>query len=349
LLGEIIAETGYSLEVRWDLRPYLAPGRLTLLSARPKLGKSTLAAHYAAKKVVGGEFFGQLLEAGPVLWVSGPEENKYDIARRFQELGVEQEQVWVYTGLSDMHAIAAKAAEISARFVVLDTLARVAGVRSENDNAAWITWSNKALPVIRESGITWLAIHHTRKPGWKDDDQAGVTIRGASAIFGLVDIALSLRPGYGCNQRRLVVDGTRFESPGHGLLIELQDGEYFVAGYEAQEADRGHHIPGAALSVLEDLREEAEPISRADFAARLEEKGNEVSLPTLYEFLNMLLGAGRVRRLGRGVRGDPHLWEAVDEDSLDSIEAPGFQTQQNEAAEDTEVDAEADGQEPTDD
>jgi len=346
LLAEIIAEPEYSVDVRWDLRPYTAPGRLTLLSARPKLGKSTFAAHYAAKKVLGDEFVGQLLEAGPVLWVSGPEENKYDIARRFEELGVEQEKVWVYTGLSDMHAIAAKAAEIGARLVVLDTLARIAGVRSENDNAAWVRWSNMALSVIRESGISWLAIHHTRKPGWKDDDEAGVAIRGASAIFGLVDIALSLRPGYGCNQRRLVVDGTRFESPGHGLLIELEDGEYFVAGYEPQEADQGHHIPGAALSVLEDLKEAAEPISRVDFAQRLEEKGDEVSLPTLYEFLNMLLAAGRVRRLGKGVKGDPHLWEAIEEDSSDSFDDPGFQTQQNESAPESEVDPEAHGEEP---
>jgi hypothetical protein len=48
LVGEIIAEPEYAAEVPWDLRPFTAPGRLTLLSARPKLGKSTYAAHYVA-------------------------------------------------------------------------------------------------------------------------------------------------------------------------------------------------------------------------------------------------------------------------------------------------------------
>jgi hypothetical protein len=345
LLAEIIAELEYAVEVPWDLRPYTAPGRLTLLCARPKLGKSTFAAHYVAKKVVGGEFLQQPLQAAPVLWVSGPEENKHDIARRLHELGVENEQIWIYTGLSDMHAIAAKAAEIGAQLVVLDTLNRITGIRSENDNAAWISWSNRALPLIRESGIAWLAIHHTRKMA----GDFGERIRGASAIFGLVDVAISLHPGRACNQRILAVDGTRYETPDHHLLLELGDGEYLSVGHVAPEVDESDHVARRVLRVLDELEEQAEPISCEEFASRLAERGYRISLSTLYEYLRILRDCGDVRRLGQGVRGDPYLWEAVEEDSSDSSETLGHRTKTNQSAPEHEAGSEADAEEPSGD
>ena len=317
LLAEIIAEPEYSIDVQWDLKPFTAPGRLTLLCARPKLGKSTLVAHYVAKKVIGGDFLGQPLEAGPVLWVSGPEENKYDITRRFHELGMQDEQIHVFHGLADIHAIAAKAAEVGAALVVLDTLARIAGIRGESDNAAWVLWSNEALPVIRDSCIPWIGIHHNRKAG----GDFGEAIRGASAIFGLVDIALSLHGGCGCRRRKLKVDGTRFETPDHDLLIELRDGDYVVAGYVAPDDpdDEGHGLPRAALVALEELRKASEPITRDEFVQQLTARGYEVSASTLYDHLNMLRRAGFVQRVGAGQRGDPHRWVAVEEDSFGSV------------------------------
>src|SRR5207244_13127827 len=72
----------------WDLEPYTVRGRLTLLSAPPKAGKTTLTAHYAAAKSLGRDFLDQCIRQGRVLWV-GPDEHIGDQVRRFMELGAD--------------------------------------------------------------------------------------------------------------------------------------------------------------------------------------------------------------------------------------------------------------------
>jgi hypothetical protein len=333
LSSEIIAEPDYSAEIEWDLKPLTAPGRLTLLCARPKLGKSTFTAHYVARKVLGGEFLGQPLEAAPVLWVSGPEESKYDIVRRFQELGVGNEQIWIYTGLSDIHAIAAKAAEIGAQLVVLDTLGRITGIRGESDNQAWVLWSNEALPVIRESNAAWLGVHHARKAGGKD----GEAIRGASALFGLVDIAVSLHQGPGCNQRILAIDGTRFEKP-EDLPLELVDGEYRVADFDTfgrGDSDAAVFRTRQVVRVLDD-----QPATCPEIAARLSAHEIEIPQVSLYGYLNELTSEGLAVCAGRGVKGDPQRWSLAPSDSFDSYDTLGDEKKRNESDADQDAGAE---------
>lgn len=49
-LRDLVQDPEVMAPVPWDLEPYTAPGRLTLLSAPPKAGKTTLTAHYAGRR-----------------------------------------------------------------------------------------------------------------------------------------------------------------------------------------------------------------------------------------------------------------------------------------------------------
>lgn len=300
----------------WDLPLWTAAGRATLLSAPPKLGKSTFAAYYSKAKAAGASFLGHSLTQGPVLWV-GPDEANEDVVNRFRSLGAEA-GVHIWTGPTPtIEEIALRARRLGAGLVVVDTLPRVAGVADENDNAGWIRWSERALPLIRRSGAAWLFIHHQRKGG----GGRGEAIRGASAIFGWVDIAFSLSPvGRHVNRRRLVVDGTRYERP-DDLVIELRDGEYRISSQHfAFVSDDS--LPNRAGSVLETLTDE--PATLAVIQARLAAAQQEIPESTLYDYLVDLVARGLAIRAG-GRKGDPARWRR--NVSSDSSRTPGVSDQ----------------------
>jgi AAA domain-containing protein len=293
-LADLANDAEVMKPVPWDLEPYTAPGRLTLLSAPPKAGKTTVIAHYAAAKSAGREFLGQALKRGKVLWV-GPDEHIADQVRRFVGLGAEPSNVYIWCGKTpSIEQIAAEAARIGADVVVLDTLPRIAQIQDENDNAAWTRWSGQALPLIRQSKAAWVALHHHRKSGGTGGD----AIRGGSAIFGFVDIALSLDavPGQP-TQRRLSVQGTRYENASDHL--ELRGSEYVVVG----EPREGSFIDNARLARVRAALSKTpsglvqEIVKRAGFP-----------YTSVRRYLDTLAGRGEARREGNGGQSDPYRY-----------------------------------------
>lgn len=291
--------------LEYDLRPYTARERFTLLSAPPKRGKSTFASLYARAKATGDTFLGQSLEPGTVLYVA-PDENWRDVVRRFRSFGTPGERVHVWRGRDlSIARIAHRAEEIGAELVVLDTLLRVAGISDENDNAEWDRWFGEARDHIHDSGAVWLAVHHDRKSGGKD----GEGIRGASSIFGSVDVAISLQSTEEADRRRtLKVEGTRLDNAAP-LVIELNASE---ARYEA--VGEANVVSILEDSSLERLREvlTTEPATVSSIYEKLRkaypEAEGDVAESTVRSRLEKLEGAGIARRSGEGGRRDPYRY-----------------------------------------
>jgi len=294
---------GTALE--YDLRPYTARGRFTLLSAPPKRGKSTFAALYAHTKAIGGAFVGQDLEPAPVLYVA-PDENWRDVVRRFRSFGTPGDRVHVWRDRQYRPArIAERAREIGAELVVLDTLLRVAGIGDENDNAEWDRWFGDAREHAHDSGAVWFAVHHDRKSGGKD----GEGIRGASAIFGSVDVAISLQATEESPHRRVLrVEGSRLDGA-EPLVVELNDRQ---PAYEAVGEHRVVSIlEDAALERLRDvLSDVPRPVSDIDAALRdrYPEEEGDVAGATVRKRLERLRSAGLADRDGDGGRRDPYRY-----------------------------------------
>lgn len=304
LLAEIVEDPDYDAEVRFDLSPYTAPGRLTLLTGPPKLaGKSTWARHYGAAKASGGRFLGAELDAGPVLWV-GPDESQHDTAREFRKLAASTSPIYIWQLAPDVEAIAEKASALNAGLVVLDTLPLIARIAQENDNAAWIAWSRRALPLIRTSSAVWLGIHHHRKTG----GTGGAGIRGASAIFGMVDVALSLLPlAHSPQSRELVIEGSRFTAPG-SRRISLTDDGYVDRGETPPVREPG---PSSRQQLIPELLGSRE-MTVAELHEGLREHGYEYSDQTLRDDLKELVALKVLDSNGEGVRGDPRVYHVID-------------------------------------
>ena len=158
-------------------------GRLTLLSAREKEGKSTLASAGAAAVSDGARFLGEMGKAGPVLWV-GLEEHPGDTARRFQGFGAQGDRVFLLEVLEQPFADLAAAVEQSgAVLVVVDTLSRFAEtlVRDASKSTEWTPVMGGLTRVARETGAAVLVLHHARKDGgYRDSTAIGA---GVDAIF----------------------------------------------------------------------------------------------------------------------------------------------------------------------
>lgn len=301
-LARLAEEEAAVADRSWDLAPYTAPGLITLLAAAPKAGKSTLMGHYAHAKVTGAPFLGQELDAAPVL-LAAPDEAWVEIVRRQQWLGTPGEDLYVWVGPAPtVPAIARKAEEIGAGLVIVDTIGRVAGIQDENDNAAWINWWSKADPYIRGSSSSWCFVHHTRKGGGTH----GEAIRGASALFGSVDIAISLhRHPEDFRQRIVRVEGSRLEWA-EDLVIELSedDREYRALGDYSPPASAADD----QATIVHALLAEAEGLTANEIDEKLAEQEIEIPRSRLYKLLERLVETGQALRRGEGVRGDPYSW-----------------------------------------
>jgi hypothetical protein len=294
-LSELYEDSLLCAPPDFDWEPYTARARVTLLSVAPKAGKSTLATHYAVAKATGGEWLGQQLTPGKVLWV-GPDEHVGDVTSRFKNMSAPGDMITVWVG-HDLTAamIAAEARRCGAALVVIDTLTRVAGIQDENDNAAWTSWFNEALPIIRESDCVWFCIHHDRKSG----GEFGEGIRGASAIFASVDVAISLRRVKEHTFRRVLrIEGSRYASA-EDVVIELQpDGQYVCLGDPKKV--RAEEDP--------DLRKVVGVLGDTGLTAREIEEQVGLGSSQVRRLLDKAVGLDWARRDGRGGPKDPYKW-----------------------------------------
>ena len=113
--------------------------------------------------------------------------------------------------------------------LVIDTLAKLAGIVNENDSGecalAMVPLQNAA-----HDGLAILVCRHERKSG----GEVGESGRGSSAISGDVDVILQLRRPEG-NQpstRRVIESLSRYSETPEKVVIELTEDGYVLLGDE---------------------------------------------------------------------------------------------------------------------
>jgi len=308
LLGEPIPP------IAWVWEPYIPEGGLVLLAGFMKTGKTTFAYPLIRAIAQGKDFLGYPTRQGGVL-VLAVEEHPQDVRRRLEKFGVAPDDpVAVHTGplddsLATFLALTGHVRDTATRLVVLDTLPAFWGIEDENDNAKVGKAVRPWLKLARETGAAVLLVHHESKAG----GERGRGIRGAGALFGLVDQALVLTfpPGASStNKRNLIAHGRYSETPGN-VVIELDGTDYVLVG-TSPEAARGADAD-RILAMLP-----------ADEPWTVEQIVEGTGLPNtkrVREGLAIL--ADRVVRTGGGVKGDPHRYRRKPHSILPSAESMG--------------------------
>jgi len=291
--------------VPWVVRGLVGPGLMTELDGPAKLsGKTTFALAMIQCLLEGREFIGLATERSPIVylteqtWLSlRPEVEKAGLLENPDVHNMLYQDTGEITWPQAVELAIAKAEEVGAKVMVVDTAAQWTGLRGDQENDSGRAY--QALEPLQEAtakGIGVLLIRHDRKSG----GGVGESARGSSAYAAIVDIILHLTPMQGDNagpRQRVLECAGRFQddTPGH-IVIELSSSEpyeYVVLGAPEEVAEMADLM--AVLSVLPTL--EADALT-SDEVRDLAGVRNE----TVGRILLNLVRDGRAIRVGFGDR-----------------------------------------------
>lgn len=201
----------------------------------------------------------------------------------------------------------AKAAEVGARLLIIDTIAKLAHVTDENETKGW---DNALSPLQQAAGDHHLAIlfaRHSRK-GYAEVGESG---RGNSAASGDVDVILDLRRPEGATEptRRILQSLSRYEATPDKILIQMSEDEDGVQSYELLGTESAVSMRDAMDFVMTSLGSATEPMSReALIAASDDGNGHKQSESSIRRGLTALMTENRIDRHGSGKKGDPFTY-----------------------------------------
>lgn len=293
-------------EPEWVWPGYAACGSITVLSAAPKAGKSTLLRGLLRDLYRGGPLApaGEPMRA-PTLIVS--EETPGHWSRQASSLDLPRELVhlcaqpfFTKPTLAQWEQAIARIVrsveELRPRLVIFDTLSNLWPVRDEN-SAAEVNAALMPLRAISATGAAVILVHHDRKSGGSNGEGA----RGSSAIGGFPDALVQLkryRDQPGDTRRRLSYVG-RFEHAPAEVVIDLTEEGYRTLG--PSSAVESENLMDRIASVLP---EEGEGLTVAEIRERVDGIG--------VNRLRMLLHEGAAQGMwfesGNGSRYDPHKY-----------------------------------------
>lgn len=178
-------------EVEWLVSRLLSKGGVSLISADPKAGKSTLVRQLIRDVLRGSNFLERRCEQGAVFYFA-IEEQKQIVNASFRRLGVtENDNLFIHMGdpltnnsLEDFRELLN---EHKPSLAVIDTLFDFLEVESENNYKEVKRELRRLRQIARESNTHIVLVHHNSK-GQKDDKRRGNRgILGSQAIAGGVD------------------------------------------------------------------------------------------------------------------------------------------------------------------
>jgi AAA domain len=295
LLADLLAQVPDRTPWVWER--YMAEGSLAVLAAFMKVGKSTLAYALAVAVAQGRPFLGLKTLRGPVLLLA-VEEHGRDVRRRLEGFGARPtDLIHVHVGSLPNDAVTFRSLREFVRreaivLVLLDTLSFFAALRDEDDNAEMIRAVKPLLALARDTEAAVLLVHHESKRG----GEGGRSIRGASALLGLVDQALILegRQGGRPTERVLKAVGRYDETPAE-LVIDLEGNAWRRLGSPEEvstEASEARVLSALAGGAWHETGAIATHVSVSDRMVR-----------------KLLDGPGdRVDRRGEGRKGSPYAY-----------------------------------------
>jgi hypothetical protein len=299
-IGELLAEEDE--EVAWLLDGLLPRAGLSVMTGKPKAGKSTFLRALAVAVAQGREFLGRRVERGVVFFLALDRDPRTAMRQHFRALGARPgDPLYLFDDVTPADAVArlqAAATEQRPALVIVDTLQRLARVRDISNYAETTTALTPIINLARETGSHILLSHHNGKREYGELVDAPL---GSIAIAGSVDVVMVLRRR---GEVRTLATVQRF---GHDLpetVLELTPGGWPVFGQTWE--DRA--LDQVEQQIVEYLSSRGEPVPEKPDIRR----GVEASTVAITRALRELCEQGRVLRSGSGKKGDPYRYRLAD-------------------------------------
>jgi len=183
-------------EPAWIVRPFLVEGAITEIDAAIKAGKSHFAIDLVRAICEGSEFLGQTAKPSPVVYLT--EEGLATFGDLVCRLGARspyldvlvRERAFKLDWSAVIDETLAKAQQVGAKVVVVDTLSDWADIRGDAENSSGAALETmRPLRRLAATGLAVLVNRHNRKRG----GAVGESARGSSAFGGSADIIFQLK------------------------------------------------------------------------------------------------------------------------------------------------------------
>ena len=125
-------------EIEYIVEDMLPAGGVSMLAAKPKVGKTTLARNLAVAQARGDLFLGRATAKGPVVYLA-LEEKRSQVAKHFARMGASNEPIYVHVGSAPeeaLEALRAAIAEHAPVLAIVDPVFKLVRIRDGNDYAA---------------------------------------------------------------------------------------------------------------------------------------------------------------------------------------------------------------------
>ena len=280
---------------RWLWEDCLPVHNISLLVAKPKVGKSTFAAALSICIARGYPFLGRGIQQAPVAYLS-LDAPLADILETLKGFSLkDSDPFYLHAGRAPDKALEWLFEQVTKhqiRFVVIDTMQRLFRFRDLNDYA---TVSNDLEPVL-DANAHIMLLHHAGKAQGDDLDSA----IGSTALRGLAYSFLHLKRLPDSTQRIFRTDqrgGKNFEE------IAISDGAngYIEKIGSKEEAEIDHCKP----LIREFLVEEANPDGPTEKEIRL---AVPIRGRILVRAVRRMLASHDLERIGTGKRGNPYRY-----------------------------------------
>lgn len=280
--------------IAWLLADKLPAGGISVLSAKPKVGKSTFARCLSLAVATGEPFLDCATTKGPVIYLA-LEEKRGEVRRHFSDLGATgEEEIYIHAASAPQEAVlelCEVAKQMHPVLIVVDPLFKFVRIRDEKAYAEVCNAIEPLLTLARESGAHVLLSHHSGKMERSD---ATDSILGSTAIFGGVDTAIILKKA---DRYRTVQSCQRYGTDWPELVLNFDPAERSLSlGAERSEAEAGRIGEAIAtyLAGCDELQ------TRVQIEAHVEGKTKHKRAA-----LKALCASGRVSESGAGAKGDP--------------------------------------------
>jgi hypothetical protein len=283
--------------VEWLVKGLLPESGLSLLVAKPKVGKSTLARNLALAVSQGQDFFGRTVQYGPVIYLA-LEEKRSEVRKHFRDMGVTgKEPISVYVAsapVDGLQQVRQAAEQLKPVLIIIDPLFRFTRVKDGNDYAQMTQALEPLLVLARETRAHVLCVHHAGKTSREDGD----SILGSSAIRAAVDTSLFLKK---TERYRTISSEQRYGEALEETVLHFNAATRTVTLGASKEREETALMKTA---ILEWLRGQEEGSPEAVIKDSVE--GNNRHKQTA---LRELVADGQVIREGQGTRGAPFLYK----------------------------------------